>query len=123
LLAAALDNGLRLAATVHSSDGAGRIGGDLALARHLVAHRVDLPSFQQLEEVLQRYAATSSTPVAAAAIQTAIALSQDEPIANPAAAVGLLSAAIAEAEWRGAPHVGPDDVFAGRRDDYFEVDD
>jgi hypothetical protein len=33
---------------------------------------------------------------------------------NPAAAVGILSAAIAEAVWQNATQVGPDEVFAGR---------
>lgn len=110
----ALDRGMRLLATFRSSDSATIVTADAALARRLVILNVHEPQRHEVGEILRQYAAQSPIPVCPAAIDTAMRMADGAQHQNPAAAVGILSAAIAEAVWQNAKQVGPDEVFAGR---------
>lgn len=117
LLSNALDRGLRLLATVRSENMLIHLRQhDAALARRIVAIRVEPPGPEDLAAALNDLAKISSAPVSPAAVQTVLRLAVQHPAHHPAAALGWLGAAIAEAAWRGSPQVGPDDVFAGQID-------
>lgn len=110
----ALDQGMQMLATFRSSESASRVSADAALSRRLVMLRIDEPERHEVVTILQQYAAESPVPVHPAAIDTTMRLSDRAPHSNPAAAIGILSAAIAEAVWQNAKQVGPDEVIAGR---------
>ena len=112
LLCSALDRGLRFLATVRTDAALARLGRDEALARRLVAVRVDEPTRSQVADALARLAASSSARVAPEAIVAAMNLARQQGGAEPAASLGLLGAAIADAQWRGDTEVHPDGVFA-----------
>jgi len=112
LLADALDRGVRLVATVRSETAMGRLRDDEATARRLVAVYVPPPDTAQTIEVLQRLADASQIEVSPPAIETAVRMTDGQGTAQPAAAVGLLGAALAEATWAGRSQLGPDDVVA-----------
>lgn len=112
LLTDALDRGLRLFATVRSEGFLGRLKRDEAVARRVVAVHVPPADEAQTIEVLQRLAAESAIEVAPQAVETIVRISDQQEAAQPAAAVGLLGAALAEATWAGRSQLGPDDVVA-----------
>jgi len=112
LLCDALDRGLRLLATVRSESALGRLRDDEATARRVVAVHVPPPDTSQTIEVLKRLAQGGQIEVTLAAIETAVRITDGRGSAQPAAAIGLLGAALAEASWAGRSQIGPDDVVA-----------
>ncbi len=115
LLCEALDRGLRLLATVRSESALGWLGGDEALRRRLAFVPVEPPAAEEVFNTLSRFAAGSKIPVDPTTLQTVMHLVKKQDAADPAAALSLLGAAMAEAAWHNSPQVGPDDVFAVRR--------
>ncbi len=112
LLCDAFDRGLRLLATVRSAMFLNRVASDEALARRLLV--IEVPPFSRSQTVaaVQRLAESTDLEVAPAAIQAAIHISDEQTTAQPAAAIGLLGGAIADANFDGRRQVGPDDIFA-----------
>ena len=70
------------------------------------------PETAQTIRVLERLAEASDIEVSLPAIETAVRITEGQGAAQPAAAVGLLGAALAEAAWAGRSQLGPDDVVA-----------
>jgi hypothetical protein len=118
LLGSALDRGLHCLATIRYEQSMNRLRADDGMVRRFVGIHVDEPSREELAEVLKQLATASSVPVAPAALQTAVKLASTQPGSEPAAAIGLLGGALAEAAWHGSPQVGPDDIFAVQRNDW-----
>jgi hypothetical protein len=112
LLANALDRGLRLVATIRSETVLGRIRDDEALARRIVAVNVPPPETAQTIEVLKQLADQSQIEVSQPAIETAVRITDGRQASQPAAAIALLGAALAEATWAGRSQLEPDDVLA-----------
>jgi hypothetical protein len=111
-LADALDRGLRLFATVRSEAVLGRLRDNEATARRVVAVYLPPPDPTQTIEVLKQMAEESQIEVTLPAIETAVRITDHQQAAQPAAAIGLLGAALAEANWAGRSQLGPDDVVA-----------
>lgn len=112
LLCEALDRGLRLLGTVRKPAFVRRMRADEALGRRLVPVRVAAPRRAETIEALEHLASQSNVEVVAPAIQTALRIAEGQTSGQPATAIGLLSAALAEATWQRRDSVGPDDVFA-----------
>jgi hypothetical protein len=112
LLCRALDHGLRLLATVRNTALMQPMRNDPDLVRRLMAIHVRPPRRSQTLDVLQQFAGASGINVAPSAIQAAIAIADGQEAGQPAGALGLLSAALAEAAWEGRTHVSPDDLLA-----------
>jgi hypothetical protein len=112
LLADALDRGLRLLASIRSETALGRLRDDEATARRVVAVYVPPPETAQTIEVLKQLADRSQIEVTLPAIETAVRITDGRQAAQPAAAIGLLGAALAEATWAGRSQLEPDDVLA-----------
>jgi len=110
LLCDALDRGLRMFATVRSEGFLGRLRGDEAVARRVLAVHVPPADEAQTIEVLQQFARQIAIDVAPEALETIVRTTDRQGAAQPAAAVGLLGAALAEATWAGRSQIGPDDV-------------
>jgi hypothetical protein len=118
LMANALDQGLRMLATIRYEISMCRLRADDGLARRLAPIHVEELDRAEVTATLQKMAQTSAVAVAPAAIQTAVKLASQQPGGAPAAALGLLGAALTEAQWHGSAQVGPDDVFAQQRNDW-----
>lgn len=113
LLAESMDAGLALVATASSESALVRLRSEPRLARRLWAVRLKRPSRDEVMAALGHLAAASPVPVEPAAVQTAWAVTHKAAGTQPAAAIGILAAAIAKAAWRGAgARVDPDDVLA-----------
>lgn len=112
LLCGALDRGLRMLGTARSQRFVRQLRRDEALARRLLAVHVPPPGRAETIAALEDLARTSRVEVAPPAIQTAVRIAESRDSVQPATAVGLLSAALAEAAWDGRAQVGPDDLFA-----------
>jgi len=113
LLSESLDAGLGFLATVSSEGALARLGSEPAVARRLWAVRLDRPTRSDVVAALTQFAAAGTVPVAPAAIQAALSVTQKAGGTQPAAAIGLLAAAMARAASRGgARQVDPDDVLA-----------
>ncbi|HUT91341.1 MAG TPA: hypothetical protein VMY37_17715 [Thermoguttaceae bacterium] len=112
LLAGALDRGLRMFATVRSETALARLRDDEATARRVVAVYVPPPETAQTIDVLKHLAEAGQIEVSETAIETAVRITDGQRAAQPAAAVGLLGAALAEAAWAGRSQLDPDDVIA-----------
>ncbi len=111
LLCSALDRGLRLLGTVRATDFLVRLKRDEALARRLLALHVPPAENIQTAAVLEELARNSPVEVVPPAIAAAIRLSNEDEAAQPAAALGLLGAALAKAQWEGRSPLGPDDLY------------
>jgi hypothetical protein len=112
LLCESLDRGLAFIATVASTTLLHRLTTHGAVARRLVAVRVEEAPRQAAAAVLETFAKKSPIPVAPAAIQVALNMADQVIGAQPAASLGLLAAGIARAAWKGdAACVTPDDVL------------
>jgi hypothetical protein len=118
LLCNALDRGLCLLATLRSEASLARLHADEGLARRLVAVQVEAPDRREVAQALAHLAGAAGVHATPAAIQTAVRLSAKHAAEQPAAALGLFGAALADATWRGCSEVGPDDVFANQRNDW-----
>jgi hypothetical protein len=114
LLTGALDRGLRFLATLRNDAALHWLGDDDALRRRLAFVNVEPPPLEEVAAALRRFAEESNVPVAPTTIQTVLHLAAKQDAAEPAAALSLLGAALAEAAWHGSPQVGPDNVFAVR---------
>jgi chromosomal replication initiation ATPase DnaA len=112
LLCRALDAGLRMFASVSSDTVLARLRDDEATARRLAAVQVPPPDPAQTVAVLERLAAASQLKVDRPAIETAVRIADRQQAAQPAAAVALLGAAMAEAAWAGRAQLGPEDIVA-----------
>jgi len=112
LLGSALDRGLRLLGTARGEGLLERIRLDPALARRLVTVPVNAPKRAQTIEALEELARTSRIEVAPPALKTAVQIAEAYESPQPATAIGLLAAALAEAAFEGRPRIGPDDVVA-----------
>jgi len=123
LLCSAMDHGLRFLATAHSPAGLQRLRRDEALARRLVGVPLRPPTREQVAGVLEHFAEVHGVDVAPAALQAALNLARKLEVGEPAASLGLLAAAIAEALWRGDDKVHPDDVLAFQQDEWPEEPD
>ena len=110
LLAEALDRGARILATVQSAPFLAEIAEIPEIARRLLPIKVPTASRSDTLKALHRLARSSSYEVSPAAIEAAAELSSREGATQPAAAVQLLSAALAEAGWRANQQITPDDV-------------
>jgi hypothetical protein len=114
LLAGALDGGLRFLATFRGETILPWIDADEGLRRRLAFVTVERPAPEDLAETMRQFAEDSKIPVAPSTIQTVLHLVKKQDAAEPAAALSLLGAAMAEAAWHGSAQVGPDNVFAVR---------
>ncbi|MBM4037805.1 MAG: hypothetical protein FJ290_04760 [Planctomycetes bacterium] len=118
VLCGALDKGLRLLATARSDAALGRLQRDEPLARRLLA--VEVPSLDRAEtgEALSQFAAASGLTADATVLQATLNLAAKRGGAEPAASLGLLGSAIADAAWRGGRELHPDDIFAAPRGEW-----
>ncbi len=112
LLGRALDRGLRMLATVRGSALLRRIRADGALARRIGAIHVPPLDRRETIEVLREMADSSPVPIAPEALTLAVSLAAQTRQTLPAGALGLLSAAITEAQWQGRARVEPEDLLA-----------
>jgi ATP-dependent Clp protease ATP-binding subunit ClpA len=110
LLAEALDRGARMLATVDGEDFLRFIQEIPLLARRLLPVRV--PSLNQEETLraLQHLVRAGGYDVSPAALLAAVEITERRGAIQPAAAIDLLSAAMAEAHWRSHKTITPDDV-------------
>lgn len=120
LVCSALDRGLRLLGTARSQAFVQQIRRDEALARRLVAVPVHAPKRSQTIEALEELARTSRIEVAPPALKTAVQIAEAYESPQPATAIGLLCAALAEAAFEGRTRIGPDDVVAVLNSDWPE---
>jgi ATP-dependent Clp protease ATP-binding subunit ClpA len=110
LLADAFDRGARFLATVQCDEFLQDIRSVPSLARRLLPVRVPPVSLSETLRVLKHLARTSGYDVSPAALLAAVQISADEGATQPAAAIDLLNAAMAEAYWRPEKTITPDDV-------------
>lgn len=111
ILADGLDRGLRMLATVWDTDFLRTLRLEEALARRIVAVHVPAPSHSEVAEAVKQLAADSAFDVAPAAIQASIHAADKQQMAQPAAALSQLGAAVAASGWEGQTKVCPDDVL------------
>lgn len=111
LLDRALDRGLKMLASVRGTGLLRRIPDDGPTARRLAVIHVPSTTAHQTAEVLAELPG-GGVKVAPATVQAAVHLARQDGPGQPGGAMGLLSAAIAEAAWEGRPAVEPDDLFA-----------
>jgi hypothetical protein len=112
LLIESLDRGLAFAATARQQRAA-RWKHDAALARRLVATPVPTATLDETLQAAHDFARRAGVEVPEPTLRAAVRESRRRGGGQPGAAIGLLSAAIAQAAWKGAGHtVSPDDVLA-----------
>lgn len=113
LLCDAIDNGLHFIASVRNSASATHLAKDKSIVRRLIAVKVEEPSFEDILRVLRQISQRSPVKVQPSAIQAILSLSQRELTngGEPASSIGLLSAAISQAEWK-KTQVDPDLVYS-----------
>jgi hypothetical protein len=98
-------------ATVRSQNSLNRFHRDEALARRVVVVHVPSAENRQVAAVLHELASSSAVEVVRPVITAAVRAGDREGAGQPAAALGLLGAAMAKARWGRAAPVGPDDLF------------
>ncbi len=120
VLCEAIDSGLRFLATMRSQKGAVQLAQDESFVRRILPVRVPQPSAKQVRRVLERISNDSAIRVQPAAIESILGLSRryGEAICEPAWSIGILSAAISQAEWYGASQVDPDSVYSVLRPEW-----
>jgi hypothetical protein len=112
LLIESLDRGLAFAATVQRQRAA-RWKHDADLARRLLATPVPTATLDETLRAAHDFARRAGVEVPESTLRAAVRESRRRGGGQPGAAIGLLSAAIAQAAWKGPDHVvSPDDVLA-----------
>ncbi len=112
LLSRAMDDGLRFIGVLRHRNTLDELRDDRGLWRRLQRFEVPAPSEAEVLESLKHLAGRSGVPVAPAAMRAAMTLVRKDAAINPAGALALLGASIAEAAWHGRPEVLPDDVVS-----------
>jgi len=121
LACGALDRGLKLLATARSEAALGRLARDEALARRLLAVPVEPLDREGTGDALVHLARASGMEADPTVVQATLNLAAKRGGAEPAASLGLLGSAIADAAWRGGREIHPDDIFAAPRGEWPEA--
>ena len=120
LLGEALDRGSRMLATVQVEDFLEHVQEIPSLARRLLPVKVPPLSLDQTLRALKQLVRTSGYDVSPTALVAAVEITQRQGATQPAAAIDLLGAAMAEAHWRSNKTITPDDVTAVLKPDWPE---
>jgi len=118
LLCGALDRGLRFLATARSGAALARLQRDEALARRILAIEIEPLERPQVREAIAHLARARGLEADPTVVQATLNLAAKRGGAEPAASLGLLGSAIADAAWRGDHVIHPDDVFAAPRGEW-----
>jgi hypothetical protein len=118
VLADAIDRGARILATIQAEDFLKHIQDFPFLARRLLPVRVPTPAPRDTVRVLKQLVRDSGCDVSAAALMTAVEITERQDVAQPAAAIDSLSSALAEARWRARKVITPDDITSVLKPDW-----